>query len=69
MKYLFVILLSCALTTASAELTVEQQAKCEAEGGCLTMTREALLRALSGAHVAGRVAGRESAKVACWRDA
>lgn len=69
MKSLIVLLVLCVITTARAELSTEQRAKCEAEGGCLTMTRAQLAKAMFDAHTEGEVTGRHAVKVACWRDA
>lgn len=57
MKSLIVLLLLCGLTTAQAQLTVEQQAQCAAGGGCLTITERALVEAIRDAYAKGKAAG------------
>lgn len=64
MKYAIVVFMALWLSPAGAQLTPEQAAKCEAEGGCLTMTRAALLKALEQAHAEGKATG---ASQRCWK--
>lgn len=75
MKYAIVVFMSLFMTSAcrpaaatvvNTQLTPEQMAKCEAEGGCLTLTRAALLKALEQAHAEGKATG---ASQRCWRPA
>lgn len=76
MKYAVVVFMALSMTSAcrpaaaatavNTQLTPEQTAKCEAEGGCLTLTRAALLKALEQAHAEGKATG---ASQRCWRPA
>lgn len=66
MKYALVVFIAFWLSPASAQLTAEQAAKCEAEGGCLTLTRAALLKVLEQVHAEGKAIG---ASQRCWRPA
>ena len=64
MKYWLAIFIALSATVVNAQLTDQQVAKCAAEGGCLTMTREALVKALNEAHANGKSVG---AAQRCWR--
>ena len=66
MKYAIVVFMALWLLPAGAQLNPEQTAKCEAEGGCLTLTRAALLKALEQARAEGNATG---ASQRCWRPA
>lgn len=69
MKPLLLLVLLCLTLPAAAQLTPAQQAVCATEGGCLTMTREALMKALAEAHDIGREAAIKQRQRSCWRDA
>lgn len=63
MKLLIAFFILVSALSAFAQLTPEQQAKCDAEGGCVTLTREALQRALNAAYADGK------SGLQCWRQA
>lgn len=69
MKRLLLIAVILFAWPVAAQWTPAQQAACAAEGGCLTMTREALVRALAEAHEMGREAVSKQRQRSCWRDA
>ena len=56
---------------ANADVPEGDKAKCEAGGGCLTMTRVQILKAMTDAHEAGRERGMGQGYVkgqqTCWK--
>ena len=70
---LFALAVSVLPVAAQAPLTDAQQADCAAGGGCLTLTRAQVVKALGDAHELGREKGRaqgyEKGQSTCWKPA
>ena len=73
MKTALLLALAAAVLPASAQapLTEAQKEQCEAGGGCLTMTRMQVLKAMTDAYEMGRETGAtqgyDKGQRTCWK--
>jgi hypothetical protein len=57
---LLVVVLLLAGCATTGQLTPEEQARCDAGGGCAVVTAQAVEEALTKAYMMGMVAGRQT---------